>query len=216
MKKIIVSALAALCIFQSAVYAFEIKEVYPDNSIIENRNIDKDKDINYLESIVNMYSPFYVVERVDYMDISVIDDFYKNLSEPLSLQELDMGKTNFNLNNIFDIKLKNNLNMFKVLGGLSGYTVEFEPVVYFNIYRNISLVGGYSCYRKAFDNPAYACREYIANVEYIAKEILPYQTRLMLEEKIQEFDDFVNADNTFKIFLLVDGKINSVWERDTV
>ena len=216
MRKIIAAALILLMAMPCRVSAFNITQIKLDSAVIENRDIKQEDDIQYIKNIANMYSDRFFVEQAKYVDISAIDEFYESLSEPMTLEEIDKGAVNISFDNIFSSKLRNSLKNFKVLGGLAGYTVEFEPIVYFNIYRNISLVGGYSCYSKSFDNPADSCCEYIANVEFMSKEIIPYGTRVMLEEKIKEMDNFVNADNTFKIFLLVDGKINSVWERDSI
>ena len=216
MRKIIAAALILLMAMPCRVSAFNITRINPDSTVIDNRDIKQEEDIKYLKSIANIYSDRFFVEQAKYADISAIDEFYKALSEPMTLEEIDKGVVNISFDNIFSSKLRNSLKNFKVLGGLAGYTAEFEPVAYFNIYRNISLVGGYNCYSKSFDNPADACREYIANVEFMSKEIIPYKTRVLLEEKIKEMDNFVNNDNTFKIFLLTDGKINSVWERDGI
>lgn len=216
MRKIIVSALAVLMSFQSTVSAFELKGASPDNSMLVGRDLDIESDKQYLKSVADKYSPLYVVEEKEYIDISDIDRFYSELSKPLTLEELDKGKTDINLDIAPDSNLKNNLNRFKVLAGLAGYKAEFEPIMYFNIYRDISLVGGYSYYTKTYENTDDASWAYITGVEALTKEILLYNTRLSICESIKELDNYINSDNRFKIFLLKGGKIDSVWEREDI
>ena len=47
----------------------------------------------------------------------------------------------------------------------------------------------------------------------MTKEIVPYHTRLAYLEKTRQMYNNMNADNRFKVFLLVGGEINSIWER---
>ena len=47
----------------------------------------------------------------------------------------------------------------------------------------------------------------------MTKEIVPYHTRIACLEKTRQMYSNMDSDNRFKVFLLVDGKINSVWER---
>lgn len=216
MRKIIVIALTILLSFQGTVSAFEIKSISPDTSEISGRNIDVLGDKAYLKSIADKYANLFVVEEKEYIDISEIDKFYSELSNPISLEELDSGKINFNVDVIADSELKKRFSQFKILGGLSGYTIEFEPVMYFNIYRDISLVGGYSCYTKTYENSDDASWIYMRSLESLTKEIISYDTRIKLCERIKELDSYISNDNKFKIFLLKGGKIDSVWERDAV
>ena len=213
MRKIIVIALTILLSIQGTVSAFEIKDISPDTSEITGRNIDVDGDKAYLKGIAEKYAKLFVVEEMETIDISEIDKFYADLSTPISLDEIDNGKINLNLEIAKDTKLRNSLNQFKVLGGLAGYSVEFEPVMYFNIYRDISLVGGYSYYTKTYENPDDASWIYVNNLESLTKEILSYHTRIKLYDTMKELDGYMTNDNRFKIFLLKGGKIDSVWER---
>ena len=207
MRKIIVIALTILLSFQSTVSAFEIKSISPDTSEISGRNIDVLGDKAYLKSIADKYANLFVVEEKEYIDISEIDKFYSELSNPISLEELDSGKINFNVDVIADNELKKRFSQFKILGGLSGYTIEFEPVMYFNIYRDISLVGGYSCYTKTYENPDDASWIFMRSLESLTKEILSYDTRIKLCERIKEFEYFEDEDydgiGLYKIFILL-------------
>ena len=216
MRKIIVMALAVLLSFQSTAGAFGIKSITPDNSVIEDMGVDTEGDMEYLKSIADKYAQFFVVKQEEYVDISDIDRFYAELSKPLTVAEFDSGKTDMNLNIVSDKMLRNHLNQFKVLGGMAGYTAWFEPTVYYSIYRDITLVGGYSCYTKTYENTDDASWIYITSLEALTKEVLSYNTRIKLCEKMKELDNYVSTDKKFKIFLLKDGKIDSVWERDSV
>ena len=42
---------------------------------------------------------------------------------------------------------------------------------------------------------------------------MPYQSRIALLNKFKELDSVINSDKQMKMFILKDGKINSVWER---
>ena len=110
--------------------------------------------------------------------------------------------------------LKKEINLFKVLVGLSGTKATFEPVCYFSIYRNITLVGGYTKFHKLYKDADSAYWHYVCSVEQMTKEVIPYHMRLALLDKTRQMYRNIAEDNRFKIFLLVDGKINSVWERE--
>ena len=214
MRKIIVIALAVLVSFQSTAGALGIKSIAPDISVITDKDIDVESDIAYLKCIASVYAPFFVVKQEDNVDISDIDRLYSELSKPMTVEEVDVGKIKMDLGVVSDKELRNNLNQFKVLGGLAGYEAWFEPVIYFNIYRDITLVGGYSCYKKTYENSDDAGWAYITGLESLTKKILSYNTRIKIYERMKCLDNFINTDNNFKIFLLKDGKIDSVWERD--
>ena len=64
-----------------------------------------------------------------------------------------------------------------------------------------------------YENPDDASWIYMRSLESLTKEILSYDTRIKLCERIKELDSYISNDNKFKIFLLKGGKIDSVWER---
>ena len=105
--------------------------------------------------------------------------------------------------------------MGQMMGGMGGYTASFDKLVSFNIYRNITLVGGYTKYTKTYSKPDDAYWRYICELEDITREIVPYSTRIRLLIKMRELNEFTDNDNELNIFLLVDGKINSVWRKGT-
>lgn len=216
MKKIMIILLVLCTCLSGTVRAFELESIGPETSFLDKLNRDVTGDIDYLRSIAFAYKDKYVVTEEKYLDISSIDKFYAKLSAPLTLAEIDDGNMLFNTDNVFDYNLRKEFNLFKVIGGLSGCKAEFEPVCYFSIYRNIALVGGYSRYERTFNDAGAAYWQYICNVEDMTKEVVPYRTRLMFLEKTKQMYENMDIDNRFKVFLLVDGEVNSVWERSDV
>lgn len=213
MKKILVLVLVLCTCLSGTAHALELEAIGPETSFLDGLNRDVTDDVNYLNSVAMSYKDRFVVTQEDYIDISAIDKFYASLSNPLTLSEIDTGKLAFNTDKVFDDTLKRELNLFKIIGGLSGCKATFEPVCYFRIYRNIALVGGYTKYERAYQDADAAYWQYICKVEDMTKEIVPYHTRLAYLEKTRQMYNNMNADNRFKVFLLVDGEINSIWER---
>lgn len=213
MKKVLILVLVLCICLSGTAQAFELESIGPENSFLESLERDVTDDINYLKNIALSYKDRFVVTEEEYIDISSIDNFYESLSKPITLSEIDNGKLEFNTDNVFDEKLKKELNLFKIIGGLSGCSATFEPVCYFRIYRNISLVGGYTNFDRTYQNADDAYWIYICNVEDMTKEIVPYHTRIAYLEKTRQMYSNMDSDNRFKVFLLVDGKINSIWER---
>ena len=213
MKKILVLVLVLCTCLSGTAHALELEAIGPETSFLDGLNRDVTDDVNYLNSVAMSYKDRFVVTQEDYIDISAIDKFYASLSNPLTLSEIDTGKLAFNTDKVFDDTLKRELNLFKIIGGLSGCKATFEPVCYFRIYRNIALVGGYTKYERTYQDADAAYWQYICKVEDMTKEIVPYHTRLAYLEKTWQMYNNMNADNRFKVFLLVDGEINSIWER---
>lgn len=213
MKKILALVIALCTYLTCAAQAFELEAIAPETSFLDSLERDVTDDVNYLSDIAFSYKDRFVVTKEEYIDITQIDNFYKSLSNPLTLSEIDTGKLNFSTDKVFDDTLKRELNLFKIIGGLSGCRATFEPVCYFRIYRNISLVGGYTKYERTHSTPDGAYWEYICKVEDMTKEIVPYVTRIAYLEKTRQMYNNMNNDNRFKVFLLLDGEINSIWER---
>ena len=195
------------------VQAFNLEAIGPETSFFSGLNRDVTDDVNYLKDIALSYSDRFVVSEEDCIDISSIDKFYASLSSPLSLSEIDTGDLAFNTDRVFNEKLKKELNLFKIIGGLSGCRATFEPLCYFNIYRNIAIVGGYTRYDRVYQNPDDAYWRYICKVEDMTKEVVSYNIRIAYLEKTRQMYNNMDSDNRFKVFLLVDGEINSIWER---
>lgn len=213
MKKILVLVLVLCTCLSGTAHALELEAIGPETSFLDGLNRDVTDDVNYLNGIAMSYKDRFVVTQEEFVDITSIDNFYASLSNPLTLSEIDTGKLAFNTDKVFDDTLKRELNLFKIIGGLSGCKATFEPVCYYRIYRNIALVGGYTKYERTYQDADAAYWQYICNVEDMTKEIVPYHTRLAYLEKTRQMYNNMNADNRFKVFLLVDGEINSIWER---
>lgn len=213
MKKILVLVLVLCTCLSGTAHAFELESIGPETSFLDSLNRDVTDDVNYISGVAMSYKDRFVVTQEEYIDISSIDNFYASLSNPLTLSEIDTGKLAFNTDKVFDDTLKRELNLFKIIGGLSGCKATFEPICYFRIYRNIALVGGYTKYERTYQDADAAYWQYICKVEDMTKEIVPYNTRLAYLEKTRQMYNNMNTDNRFKVFLLVDGEINSIWER---
>ena len=213
MKKILMFVLVLCTCLSGTAQAFELEAIGPETSFLDSLNRDVTDDVNYLKNIALSFKDRYVVTEEQYIDISSIDKFYQSLSEPLSLEEIDNGEHKFNTDKVLNENLKKEINLFKVIGGLSGCCAKFEPICYFRVYRNIALVGGYTKYEKTYANADDAYWQYICRVEDMTKEIVPYHTRIDFLEKTRQMYDNMGSDNRFKVFLLVDGEINSLWER---
>ena len=213
MKKIISLITTIMLCFSTSVNAFELTDIKPDDSYITEQGFNVQDDINYLENIANGFKTRFVVNRVETCDISDIDRFYSELSKPMTLDEIDKGECDFNLGTIMNEKLKKKIGDFKKFGGLSGYTANFEPICYYEIYRNITLVGGYSRYEKTYTDPYAAYWKCVCTIEDMTREIVGYNTRIKMVEKIAKINNDIDSDRSFKIFILVDGKVNSMWER---
>ena len=213
MKRILAFVLALCICLSGTVQAFDLETIGPETTFLDGLKKDVSEDIDYLRAIAFSYKDRFVVSEEEYLDISSIDKFYASLSEPLSLSEIDSGTLRFSPDKVADVNFRKELNLFRIIGGLSGCRAIFEPVCYFRIYRNIALVGGYTKYERTYSEPDEAYWQYICSVEDMTKEIVPYHTRIAYLEKTKEMYSNMDSDNRFKVFLLVDGEINSVWER---
>ena len=47
----------------------------------------------------------------------------------------------------------------------------------------------------------------------MTREVIPYETRIKILEKITELSEFMDSDKSFKIFIIADGKPDSCFER---
>lgn len=212
MYKIIIFTLIMCLSLTSAAGAFELVSAEPE-TVIE-QTVNTQDDISYLESIAMAYKDKYIVEKLQSADISAIDEFYKELSKPVTLEEVDSGKTKLDSSFIADETLRKNLKAFKLYAGYGGISASFEPVCYYQIYRNIILVGGYINYNISIPKYDDAYYVWVCAIENITKEVVPNETRLKMLDGFKELYDFMEKDKgEFKVFLLKDGKLNSVWER---
>ena len=55
---------------------------------------------------------------------------------------------------------------------------------------------------------------WVCAIENITREVVPNETRLKMLEGFKNLYDFMEKDKgEFKVFLLKEGKLNSIWER---
>lgn len=212
MLKTLILALVMCLSVSSSAGAFELISAEPETVVKEGINITE--DIAYLEGITSQYKDKYIVEKLYSADISAVDEFYTELSKPVEVKELDDGKTKLDLSVVNDESLRQNLKAFKLFSGYGGITASFEPVCYYQIYRDIILVGGYTNYNISIPKYDVAYYVWVCAIENITREVVPNETRLKMLEGFKELYTFMEKDRgVFKIFLLKDGKLNSVWER---
>ena len=212
MKKIL-PILLALTLSCGNVCAFGLEDASSDTSYLENIGADIAGDMLYARNLVGGFSQRYVVSESADGDISAVDAFYEKLSAPITVSELDGGRADFDFSVVFGNSLKRKTKLIKSLSGLGGYTAEFEPLCIFNIYRDLTLVCGYSIYTKTYQNSDDAYWQAVCAIENMSREVVPYQSRIALLNKFKELDSVINSDKQMKMFILKDGKINSVWER---
>jgi len=212
MKRILTILIVISMLFTTDVWALDIINVMPDDSFVTSLGRDTKADLEYIKSIANLYSTRYVVREEKYIDSTAIDELYRNLSAPLTLEQIDSGQTGLDLSQIGKKEYQSNLEKFKILGGLSGYKCEFEPIAFYRIYRDVALVGGYVKYTKTHTDPYEAYWQYICSIEGMTKEIVPYDTRMKLVDEIAKLSEFIDNDKCFKIFLFKSGKIDSMYE----
>ena len=212
MKKIL-PILLALTLTGGNVCAFGLEDAASDTSYLENIGADIAGDMLYARNLVGGFSRRYVVSESTDGDISAVDAFYEKLSAPITVSELDGGRADFDFSVVFGNSLKRKTKLIKSLSGLGGYTAEFEPLCIFNIYRDLTLVCGYSIYTKTYQNSDDAYWQAVCAIENMSREVVPYQSRIALLNKFKELDSLINSDRQMKMFILKDGKINSVWER---
>ena len=212
MHKILIFTLIMCLSLSSAAGAFELVSVSPETVIEET--VKTDDDVIYLENIAFGYRDKYIVEKLQTADISAVDEFYKELSKPIEVKELDEGKAKLDLSVVTDETLRKKLKALKLYAGYGGITASFEPVCYYQIYRDIILVGGYTSYNISIPKYYDAYYVWVCAVENITREFVPNETRLKMLAGFKELYDFMEKDKgEFKVFLLKDGKLNSVWER---
>ncbi len=212
MYKTLIFTLILCLSLSSAAGAFELIDAGPETVVEETVKIDE--DMLYLENIAFGYKDRYVVEKLQSSDISAIDEFYTELSKPVEVKELDEGKTKLDLSVVTDENLRKNLKAFKLYSGYGGISASFEPVCYYQIYRDIILVGGYTNYNISIPKYDDAYYVWVCAIENITREVVPNETRLKMLGGFKNLYDFMEKDKgEFKVFLLKDGKLNSVWER---
>jgi len=213
MYRILIFTIIMCLSLQIAAGAFELTGADPETVIEENVNIQD--DITYLENIASSYKDKFIVEKLLVTDITAIDEFYKELSKPIEVKEIDNAKTKLDLSVAFDEVLRKNLKALKLYAGYGGITASFEPVCYYQIYRDIILVGGYTNYYISMPEYDEAYYVWVCAIENITREFVPNETRLKMLEGFKELYDFMEKDKSeFKVFLLKDGKLNSIWERN--
>ena len=213
MKKIIMLVCTLALFLPIKAGAVEFERINTDPIFLDSLNRDVTGDIEYLRGLANAYKDRYIVTESEYAEVTAIDKFYNRLLSPLTLEELDTGKKTFDITILGSDERRRHYMLLNMLGGLSGYKAEFIPVASFRIYRNIELVGGYVRYTSSHKEADESYWQCVCTIEGMTREVVPYSMRIKMLEKVRYMDELNRYDNHFKIFLLRDGEIDSLWER---
>ena len=213
MKKIIFVLAALLLLCSVDALAITLTDASPDDSFIRSLGRDIAADRAYLKDTAEQFSDRVVVREMPYLDCGAIDRLCHSLSTPPTLTELDSGKLSLTFSRLGPSDYQSYLKRFKVLGGFCGYSMEFEPIGYYSIYRSLSLIGGYLHYTAAYPDPADALWYGFTQIEDLTREVIRGEERESLLEKGRQMAQRMDQDTTFKIFLLKDGEIDSMYER---
>lgn len=209
MKKTIIFILIFCMVTAVNAYAFDLKSIETDKSFLMEHDVQR--DVSYLGDIAKSYADRFIVRKNDSCDISEIDRYFRELTEKLTVEQLDKSEMNVSNDFVFDEELKKQLNLLGTFGGFAGYRAEFEVLGCYDIYRDISLVGGYIRYHKEFQSYEGAYWNCVCEIEELTREVISYDTRIKMLDKIRELDSFMDNNKDFYIFILNGGKINSLW-----
>ncbi len=194
---------------------FGITEVVPDNRFILEHDINGDRQ--YINDIIYPYTEKYVVTREEYIDCSDIDKYFSAISTPLTLEEIDKGSYKTKYENVYlSPERKRQYNTLKVAGSFGGITAEFEPLVYYQIYRKTAIIGGYIKYRYEYEDPAVAQWLCCENLQNLTKELVGNDLRITLLNSITDLINFSKNDNKMVVAVLQDGKLDSLYEKEDV
>lgn len=212
LKRLLVMLLTlAMCLSSFGVYAmdypFWIDEIGPEKGSIQEISEEKlNADIEKVRQIAMKYSDRYVVTQEDYVDTTCIDDFMYEMSTPLTLAEMDSGvqEKAEAYTGIYDSQAyKDYMKRFKTLSGPCNLSVYFEPSCYFQIYRNIYVIGGYFDYSDCnlnVENDFWGAVNYIQNM---TREVIQPQGRENLKKTINDMYWAINNDRGLKVFIIM-------------
>lgn len=212
LKRLLVMLLAlAMCLSSFSVYAidypFWIDEIGPEKGSIQEISDEKlNADIEKVRQIAMKYADKYVVTQEDYVDTTVIDDFVYEMSTPLTLSEWDSGVHNDTAEGytkVYDSQqYKDYMSLFKTLSGPCGLEVYFEPSCYFQVYRNIFVIGGYYDYSKCNLDVEAGFTNTVADIQYRTREIIQPDAQVVLKQKINDMFWSISQDTGLKVFVL--------------
>ena len=169
-----------------------------------------------MNDLAGMYAHKYVIKKYLDYDATQINNMFNKLLEPLTVEEIDSGRFNYMLPSTIGSKnFRDNMLIIKNIGSLTGYVVEFRPLVAYDIYRDLQIVGGYFNYTYPYNGDAdKILNTYVSQIQNITKEIIPQSSRPIFKQKIQKSINFMNNDKSLKIFIIKNGEIDSMFERE--
>lgn len=214
-KNLIKGLVIAILMFGVNTYAFNIVGVTSLNTSISKSEVEVNSDLKYLNNIAGKYAHKYVIKKDLNYDASEINAMFSKLTEPLTVQEIDTGKHNYSLPTTIGSKeFRTEMLGIKTLGNFIGLSVEFEPIVAYDIYRDLQIVGGYLVYNteKGTDVDKLV-QLYVKGVQETTKEIVPSTSKPKLKNQINRTLNFIQKDIKLKVFIIKNGKIDSMFER---
>lgn len=186
-------------------YDFWIDSIGPEKtSTTESRSEETVlNDIEKVRQIAMKYSDIYVVEQKEYIDIEAIDKYMDDCSSSVTLAELDSGKPAINFGDIFDSQAHKDFTYkFRNYAGPCNLNVYFEPIVYFQIYRNIYVVGGYYDYSECNLDVDLGLWNAVNYIQGMTKEIVQWDTKMQMRQQINDLYWDISQDKGLKVFIL--------------
>lgn len=200
-------------------FEFWIEDIGPEQGVLQTIQDDKIKsDIEIVRGIANQYADKYVVKQLDYLDCSAIDGLYiDNMNNDVSVREMDSMKHDVEFDRIFDTaEHRDFVYKFRSFVTPCGLHAEFEPSCYFEIYRNIYLVGGYMDYSESNlqnINIDAATDAAVANIEERTREKVSAEGKKTLRKEINDLVWKINNDTGLRVFIIVaDAQYDSAGE----
>lgn len=188
-------------------YPFWIDEIGPEKGSIGSVADEKlNADVEKVRSIAMKYADRYIVTQEEYVDTSCIDNILSEMSTPISFSEWDSGVLNSQSGGNTGIYGSQQYNdytlLFKTLSGPCGLEVYFEPSCFFQVYRNIFIIGGYYDYSRCNLDVESGFTNTINDLEFMTREIIRPESKVAVKQKINDLFWSISQDTGLKVFVL--------------
>lgn len=196
-------------------FEFWVDDIGPEQGVLKTIPDDKLKsDIEIVRGIANQYADKYAVRQLEYLDCSPItsDDpnkrsYIYNMNNDVSVKEMDSMTHEVEFDRIFDTtEHRDFVYKFRSFVTPCGLEAEFEPSCYFEIYRNVYLVGGYMDYSGSNlqnINIDVATDMAVANIEARTREKVSAEGKKTLRKEINDLVWKINNDTGLRVFVIV-------------
>lgn len=195
----------------AADYDFWIDSIGPEKtSTTESRSEQTvNNDIEKVRQIAMKYSDVYIVEQKDYIDTEAINKYLESCSSPITLAEIDSGKSSVSFGDIFDSQAHKDFTYrFRNYAGPCNLNVYFEPIVYFQIYRNIYVIGGYYDYSECNLDVDLGLWNTVNYIQDMTKEVVQWDTKQSMRQQINDLYWDISQDTGLKVFILIGNENN--------